>query len=232
MKGSFASPKTGSRDPPSEDGKSLFARYFPAVERWRRRKALIGRLVSDSIAMDRKSGEWEGRGHWERAGRCKEQAALRIRTLMDIELRGEHIKRYEGLLRDAVVLYALEIGEAGRYDPAIHYRIYLAARGMGDAALAKKHFTSMVDGLALMVIDQRLERLVSLNRAKREFLSELWEGDTATAFVIANEALAIARTVPAGDGKGDRERDTIEWIEKQVTARFAAQAKDSGRSPD
>jgi hypothetical protein len=212
-------------EPSPSSARSAFAKYFPRIESWRKRKALIKELALESKNIETVSSTWELREHWERAAHYKERAAVPLKKLLDIEFHSEYCRRYTELLKDAIVRYSVEIGEAGRYDPGLHYRIYLNAMELGDPRIARKHLLAMNRGFAFMVTDPNLDALVRLNRLKRAYLAEVWEGKEETALGLASEAVKIARTIKTTDGIANREVDTVEWL----GAQFAAKNGDSYR---
>ncbi len=201
-----------------------FAAYVPFLDRWMRKRAVVGGLLEEASRLERSAGAWEQREHWQMAGRFKEAAARMVERAMDIEMKTEHAKRWQALLREAIVCYAVEIGEAGRYDPAVEFRIYMVARKMGEAKVAAERMKKAMSGFNTMFTDRNLEALVRLNRLKREFLSVLWEGDMQEALRKANEAETVAREIRSPDGCTDRGKDTVEWLEKQVAKRFEGKA--------
>ncbi len=200
---------------------SAFASRIPALDRWMKRRAVIGCLLEEASGLERKAKEWEGRGHWQMAGRTHELGARMVERAMDFELRLEHSKRWKGFLRQAIVCYAMEIGSAGRYDPAIEFRIYMVARKAGEAKVAAERMTKAMSGFNAMYGDRNLEALVRLNRLKREFLYELWEGEVQEALRISREAESVAGTIRTQDGSTDRRKDTVAWMEEQIAGRFS-----------
>ncbi len=200
-----------------------FAGLIPAVDRWVKRKDALKALSDDAWRLEAKAEEWEKRGHWQLAGRCKELAAKRVDSILDIELRREHMNRRDDLLRGAIVDYALEIGDAARYDPAVQFRMYMVARRLGEPQLARRNLDKAMKGFDCMFSDRNLESLVRLNRLKRDFMRELWEGDSCEAFRIAKEALSVAAGIRTADGAANRAIDTSEWLDAQVEARFSEQ---------
>ncbi len=202
---------------------TAFASRIPILDRWMRRRAVIGGLLAEASRLEGKAAEWEGRGHWQRAGRTHELSARMVERAMDFELRPEHAKRWKDSLRQAIVCYALEVGEAGRYDPAIQYRIYMVARKAGEAKVAAERLKKAMDGFNAMYGDPNLDALVRLNRLKREFLSELWEGEVQEALRISREAEGVAGTIRTQDGGTDRRKDTVAWMEEQIAKRFSGE---------
>lgn len=207
----------------SSSGFSAFSNCLPSVDRWLAKRAAVKGLAAEADRLERKASEWEGRGHWQLAGRCREMAAKMAERSLDISFAGEVLRRRDALLRGAIVAYAVEIGDAGRYDPAIQFRMYMVARKLGEPAVARRNLDKAMKGFDSMFTDRNLEALVRLNRLKREFIRELWEGESSEAFRIAKEALSVAAGIRTADGTANRAIDTSGWLDAQVEARYGGQ---------
>ncbi len=202
------------------EGFSVFAGYLPSVDRWLARRAAVKGLAAAADMLDRKAAEWEKRGHWQMAGSLKERAAKMAERSLDLEFDRDTKRRRDALLREAVVCYAVEIGDAARYDPAVQFRMYMVAKRMGEIGIAEKNKACAMKGFNNMMADRNLDTLVSLNRLKRQFLFLLWEGEMADALSAAREAVETAGAIRSTDGKTDRAKDTEAWVEKMVSERF------------
>lgn len=205
-------------------GFSIFSGYCPSIDRWLARRAAVKGLEAETERLDKLASGWEERGHWQMAGRCREAAAKMAERSIDISFDLATAKRREALLRAAIVDYAVEVGEAARFDPAVIYRMYIVARRLGEAALAKKKLGEAMKGFDSMYADRNLEALVRLNRLKREFLFQLWEGEASDAIRIAAEAAAVAREIRAAGHTCDRSEDTERWIEEKMAERYRKEA--------
>ena len=103
--------------------------------------------------------------------------------------------------------------------------MYLVARKLGEATVAKRNLDKAMDGFAKMIADPNLDAFVQLNRLKRGFLHELWEGESTEAFRIATEALAVARGIRDPEGTTDRWNDTTDWIDARIAERYGTPAE-------
>ncbi|MEW6722816.1 MAG: hypothetical protein AB1324_06140 [Candidatus Micrarchaeota archaeon] len=200
------------------NGKPYFRKIFPKLDMWLSKRERAAALICESQVHERRAAVWEGRGHFERAAKEMEDAALPVRELLDFELTHANIARYAKLLKLARGYYDAELGTAGRYDPALFFRTAKLSRDMGDAIRMRADYERMMDGFRLMVEDRNLDNLVRLNRLKREFLRELWGGSREGASAIVEDALRVAAMVRAG--KADRRRDTEAWLDAQLLARY------------
>ncbi len=214
--------------PPMEKGGgpsgfSVFSNYLPSLDRWLAKRAAIKGLGIEADRLERKAEEWEKRGHWQLAGRSKELAARMAERSLDLAFAGDTLRRRDALLRGAIVDYAVEVGDAGRYDPAVIFRMYMVARKLGEPQLARRNLDKAMKGFDGMFSDRNLESLVRLNRLKRDFIMELWEGESSEAFRIAKEALSVAAGIRTADGAANRAIDTSEWLDAQVEARYREQ---------
>ncbi len=197
-----------------------FASRIPAVDRWMRKRAVVGGLLEETSKLERRASEWEERGHWQMAGRTWELGARMVERVMDYEPPSKHAMRWQGMLRKAIVCYAVEIGEAGRYDPAVEYRMHLVARKAGQPQISAERMRRAMAGFHRMYEDRNLEALIRLNRIKREFLYALWEGDALDALRSAAEAESVAAEIRAHDRSTDRAKDTVAWLEGEIGKRF------------
>lgn len=205
---------------PPRDSDGAFARIFPKTERWMQKRRLIKELEAESDERAGEAAVWEGRRQWEKAGRLYEEAAGRLRLALDVRFEGKRLRRMEGLLSDAMVCLHLELTEAARYDPVLHWRMSRIARMMGDAKRTVEHFKRSCDGFSLMVSDRNVDSLVRLNRLKRRFIEEVWEGAQEKAFATGAEAIAVSKGIRTPDGKLTRESDTRRWLEAAYSERF------------
>jgi len=195
---------------------SVLAKHVPQFDRWNRRRILVEHLIEESRRHEEKASEWGRRGHWERAAYYKKMAAESIREVMDIKITRQLLERYNNLLRDAIVSYSVEIGHAGRYDPALHYQIYKTALQMGNPKLARKHYGSLQTELSHLISDPNLELIVRLNRVKRTFLEGLWEGKEEIAFRSANEAIALAKSLKNTASRICKKEETLAAAEQRL----------------
>ena len=205
---------------PSADNASAFSRYFPKADDWMKRRKLVRELSAESAACAAEARTWEGRGHWEMAGRLYEKGACHLERSLDIQYDGERRRGMESLLRSAMVSLRLEMTEAARYDPALHWRMSRVARALGEPKMTVEHFKKACNGFSLVVCNRSVESLVGLNRLKRRFIEEVWEGPQERAFATAAEAIALSRRITTSDGKVSRENDTRKWLENQYSARY------------
>ena len=95
---------------PGPAGFSIFAGYLPSVDRWLARRAAIKGLAAEADRLEGIAKAWEQRGHYEMAGKLKERGAKMAQRSLDMTFTRETLKRRDGLLRGAIVDYALEMG--------------------------------------------------------------------------------------------------------------------------
>lgn len=189
-------------------GKSAFARLFPRLECWAENRRTAGRLLKEADLHERKAGEWERRGHHERSGFCLEMAANAVANAMHVRYGLKEQRRHDGLLRKAVVSYALELKE--RYDPGLDWRIYKVAMRVNEPALAADHFNAAIRGFEGMIQDPALDSQVRLSRLKRRLLERVCERDAESAMLISYEALdAASRARP---GEAEKIAETRAWV--------------------